>query len=126
MATTTLTQTKSNGAHSGSTDKAIKEFMSKITAKNPGEVEFHQAVFEVAETVIPFIAQNQKYQSGKLLERIAEPERVIMFRVPWIDDKGEIQVNRGFRIEMNSALGPYKGGLRLHPTVYLGLLKFLA
>ncbi len=126
MATTTLTQSKSNGTHGGSTDKAIKEFMSKITAKNPGEVEFHQAVFEVAETVIPFIQQNSKYQSGKLLERIAEPERVIMFRVPWIDDKGNFQINRGFRIQMNSAIGPYKGGLRFHPSVYLGILKFLA
>ncbi|MFI5206279.1 MAG: Glu/Leu/Phe/Val dehydrogenase dimerization domain-containing protein, partial [Candidatus Paceibacterales bacterium] len=100
--------------------------MNKITAKNPGEVEFHQAVFEVAETVIPFIAKNPKYQAGKLLERIAEPERVIMFRVPWIDDKGRFQINRGFRIQMNSAIGPYKGGLRFHPSVYLGILKFLA
>src|ERR1700679_2037859 len=126
MATTTLTQSKSNGTHSGSADKAIKEFMSKVTAKNPGEDEFHQAVFEVAETVIPFIQQNSKYQEGKLLERIAEPERVIMFRVPWIDDKGIFQINRGFRIQMNSAIGPYKGGLRFHPSVYLGILKFLA
>lgn len=126
MATSTLTQAKSNGTHAGSSDKAIKEFMNKIIAKNPGEVEFHQAVFEVAETVIPFIAKNPKYQEGKLLERIAEPERVIMFRVPWIDDKGRFQINRGFRIQMNSAIGPYKGGLRFHPSVYLGILKFLA
>jgi glutamate dehydrogenase/leucine dehydrogenase len=80
----------------------------------------------VAESVIPFIEQHPKYQKTKILERIAEPERVIMFRVPWVDDKGEYQVNRGFRIQMNSALGPYKGGLRFHPTVYLGILKFLA
>src|ERR1017187_7345280 len=126
MATSTLTQAKSNGTHSGSTDKTIKEFMTKIMAKNPGEPEFHQAVYEVAETVIPFIEKNAKYQSGKLLERIAEPERVIMFRVPWIDDKGQFQINRGFRIQMNSAIGPYKGGLRFHPSVYLGILKFLA
>ena len=107
-------------------DQLVAEFMAKIIAKNPGEKEFHQAVREVAESVIPFIEENPKYKTAKILERIAEPERVIMFRVPWTDDKGEIQINRGFRIEMNSAIGPYKGGLRFHPTVYLGLLKFLA
>ncbi len=125
MATSTLTNSTSSAAH-GSSEKSIKEFMAKIVAKNPGEAEFHQAVFEVAETVIPFIEANPKYAQGKLLERIAEPERVIMFRVPWIDDKGQFQINRGFRIQMNSAIGPYKGGLRFHPTVYLGILKFLA
>jgi glutamate dehydrogenase/leucine dehydrogenase len=104
----------------------VKKFMEKIIKKNPGEVEFHQAVEEVATSVMPFIEKNPKYQEAKILERIAEPERVIMFRVPWLDDKGEIQINRGFRIQMNSALGPYKGGLRFHSTVYLGLLKFLA
>ncbi len=106
--------------------KKIEDFMAKVVAKNPGEVEFHQAVWEVVESVVPFIEKNPKYQEAKILERIVEPERVIMFRVPWLDDKGEIQVNRGFRIEMNSALGPYKGGLRFHPSVYLGILKFLA
>ena len=116
MATSTLTNSTSSAAH-GSSEKSIKEFMAKIVAKNPGEAEFHQAVFEVAETVIPFIEANPKYAQGKLLERIAEPERVIMFRVPWIDDKGQFQINRGFRIQMNSAIGPYKGGLRFHPTV---------
>lgn len=100
--------------------------MAGIVAKNPGELEFHQAVQEVAESLIPFIEENPKYKHAKILERIAEPERVIMFRVPWIDDKGEVQINRGFRIEMNSAIGPYKGGLRFHPTVNLGILKFLA
>lgn len=100
--------------------------MAGIVAKNPGEFEFHQAVQEVAESLIPFIEENPKYKHAKILERIAEPERVIMFRVPWIDDKGEVQINRGFRIEMNSAIGPYKGGLRFHPTVNLGILKFLA
>lgn len=110
----------------GSTIALVKEFMQKIITKNPGEPEFHQAVFEVAETVIPFIEENKKYKTAKVLERIAEPERVIIFRVPWIDDKGVFQINRGFRIQMNSALGPYKGGLRFHPTVYLGILKFLA
>ena len=123
--TTTLSSSKSSAAH-GSSEKSIKEFMAKIIAKNPGEAEFHQAVYEVAETVIPFIEANPKYAEGKLLERIAEPERVIMFRVPWIDDKGQFQINRGFRIQMNSAIGPYKGGLRFHPSVYLGILKFLA
>jgi len=106
--------------------KKIEDFMAKVIAKNPGEVEFHQAVQEVVESVMPFIEKNPKYQEAKILERIVEPERVMMFRVPWLDDKGEIQVNRGFRIEMNSALGPYKGGLRFHPSVYLGILKFLA
>jgi len=107
-------------------NKQVKTFMDKVIAKNPGEKEFHQAVLEVAETVIPFIEENPKYKAAKILERIAEPERVIMFRVPWLDDKGEYQINRGFRIQMNSAIGPYKGGLRFHPTVYLGILKFLA
>jgi len=106
--------------------KKIEEFMNKVKARNPGESEFHQAVQEVVESVTPYIEKNPKYQEAKILERMVEPERVIMFRVPWTDDKGEIQINRGFRIEMNSAIGPYKGGLRFHPTVYLGLLKFLA
>ncbi len=111
---------------SKSLEVSLNDFMTKIIAKNPGEVEFHQAVQEVAESLMPFIEENPKYKHAKILERIAEPERVIMFRVPWIDDKGNIQINRGFRIEMNSAIGPYKGGLRFHPTVNLGVLKFLA
>ncbi|MBI4833847.1 MAG: NADP-specific glutamate dehydrogenase [Planctomycetes bacterium] len=105
---------------------SVAEFMDKIIAKNPGEKEFHQAVYEVAHSLMPFIEKNPKYKQAKILERIAEPERTLMFRVPWLDDKGEIQVNRGFRIEMNSAIGPYKGGLRFHPSVNLGILKFLA
>ncbi|MBO7202557.1 MAG: NADP-specific glutamate dehydrogenase [Paludibacteraceae bacterium] len=105
---------------------AVNDFMAKIIAKNPGECEFHQAVKEVAESLMPFIEENPKYKAAKILERMAEPERVIIFRVPWIDDKGEVQINRGFRIQMNSAIGPYKGGLRFHPTVNLGILKFLA
>ena len=104
----------------------LKQFMDQIKQKNPGEVEFHQAVEEVATSLVTFLKKNPKYQQARILERIAEPERVIMFRVPWLDDKGQIEINRGFRIQMNSALGPYKGGLRFHPTVYLGLLKFLA
>jgi glutamate dehydrogenase/leucine dehydrogenase len=107
-------------------DALVKEFMAKIIAKNPGEVEFHQAVEEVVTSIIPYVEENPKYKTAKVLERIAEPERVILFRVPWKDDKGEIQINKGYRIEMNSAIGPYKGGLRFHPTVSLGMLKFLA
>ncbi|MCQ2230077.1 MAG: NADP-specific glutamate dehydrogenase [Bacteroidales bacterium] len=107
-------------------EQQLNEFMTKIIAKNPGEPEFHQAVKEVAESLLPFINENPKYAKAKILERMAEPERVIIFRVPWMDDKGEIQINRGFRIQMSSAIGPYKGGLRLHPTVNLGVLKFLA
>jgi len=106
--------------------KKIEEFMSKVAARNPGEPEFHQAVREVVESVMPFIEKNPKYEKAKILERIVEPERVLMFRVPWFDDKGEIQVNRGYRIEMSSAIGPYKGGLRFHPSVNLSILKFLA
>ncbi len=107
-------------------ENLVKEFMAKIIAKNPAESEFHQAVEEVAESLIPFIEENPQYKEAKVLERIAEPERVILFRIPWLDDKGNVQVNRGIRIEMNSAIGPYKGGLRFHPTVNLGILKFLA
>ena len=98
----------------------------KSKDKNPGEKEFHQAVQEVVESLMPFIKKNPKYQKHKILDRIIEPERTIMFRVPWLDDHGEIQVNRGYRIEMNSAIGPYKGGLRFHPSVNLSILKFLA
>jgi glutamate dehydrogenase (NADP+) len=105
---------------------AVEKFMEKVTAKNPGEAEFHQAVREVVESVLPVVESTPRYQEGKILERVVEPERVLMFRVPWQDDTGAVQVNRGFRIEMNSAIGPYKGGLRFHPTVYLGILKFLA
>src|SRR4030066_303992 len=107
-------------------DPRVQQFMAMIKAKNPGENECHQAVQEVAESLIPFIEENPIYKHAKILERIAEPERTIIFRVPWLDDKGEVQINRGFRIGMNSAIGPYKGGLRFHPTVNLGILKFLA
>ena len=107
-------------------DVTLNEFMTKVIARNPGETEFHQAVKEVAESLMPFIEENPKYKKAKILERMSEPERVILFRVPWLDDKGEIQINKGYRIEMSSAIGPYKGGLRFHPTVNLGILKFLA
>jgi glutamate dehydrogenase (NADP+) len=106
--------------------KKIEEFMARLVEKNPGECEFHQAVKEVIESILPFMEKNPKYQKAKILERMVEPERVIMFRVPWTDDKAEVQVNRGYRIEMSSAIGPYKGGLRFHPSVNLGILKFLA
>ncbi|MBO4805230.1 MAG: NADP-specific glutamate dehydrogenase [Paludibacteraceae bacterium] len=105
---------------------SVEAFMEKVKAKNPGEPVFHQAVQEVVESLMPFIEANPKYKEAKILERMCEPERVIIFRVPWIDDKGEYQINRGFRVQMNSAIGPYKGGIRLHPSVNLGLLKFLA
>ena len=105
--------------------KQIESFMKKIEIKDGHEPEFIQAVEEVAETVIPFIESNEKYKKTKILERIVEPERVIQFRVPWIDDSGQPQVNRGFRVEFNSAIGPYKGGLRFHPSVNLSILKFL-
>jgi glutamate dehydrogenase (NADP+) len=107
-------------------EQKINDFMAQVAAKNPNEPEFLQAVKEFAETVIPFIADNKKYDGKNLLLRIAEPERAVIFRVPWVDDKGEIQVNRGFRIQMNSAIGPYKGGIRFHNTVNLSVLKFLA
>ena len=106
--------------------KRIEEFMAKVIERNPGEVEFHQAVREVVESVMPFIEKHAQYQDARILERIVEPERVLLFRIPWLDDRGQIQVNRGFRIEMNSAIGPYKGGIRFHPSVNLSILKFLA
>ncbi len=104
----------------------INAFMAELIAKNPAEPEFHQAVHEVVESLDSFLDENPKYKHARILERIVEPERIIMFRVPWVNDKGEMCVNRGYRIEMNSAIGPYKGGLRFHPTVNLGILKFLA
>jgi glutamate dehydrogenase (NADP+) len=106
--------------------KSVADFMEAVKAKNPAENEFHQAVEEVVESLWPVLDKRPEYRKAKILERIVEPERVILFRVPWVDDKGEVQVNRGFRIEMNSAIGPYKGGLRFHPSVNLGILKFLA
>lgn len=104
----------------------VSKLMAEVKAKNPAEPEFHQAVQEAAESVSIVLERHPEYKKAKILERIIEPERVLMFRVPWQDDKGNYCVNRGFRIEMNSAIGPYKGGLRFHPTVNLGILKFLA
>lgn len=102
------------------------DFMSYVKAKNPNQPEFHQAVFEVMESIWPVLQKNPQYQAANILERIVEPERLVTFRVTWVNDKGEVQVNRGYRIQMNSAIGPYKGGLRFHPTVNLSILKFLA
>jgi len=103
----------------------IDAFMESVKAKNGHEPEFIQAVHEVAEAVIPVIEENPRYKESKILDRIVEPERTIIFRVPWLDDKGNVQVNRGYRVEFNSAIGPYKGGLRFHPSVNLSILKFL-
>lgn len=121
---TAKSKTKANG--SSKVENEIHNFMNKIAARDPHQPEFLQAVQEVAEAVIPYTLENPKYRDAKILERIAEPERVVQFRVPWVDDKGTYHVNRGFRIQMNSAIGPYKGGLRFHPSVNLSILKFLA
>jgi len=104
----------------------VKDLMAQVKEKNPAQPEFHQAVEEVAESLAIVLDQHPQYRKAKILERIVEPERQLMFRVPWVDDQGEVQINRGFRVEMNSAIGPYKGGLRFHPSVNLGILKFLA
>jgi glutamate dehydrogenase (NADP+) len=104
----------------------VNAFMDELIKKNPAQPEFHQAVHEVVESVYPVVEATPAYKQMKILERLVEPERVLMFRVPWVDDRGDVHVNRGFRIEMNSAIGPYKGGLRFHPSVNLGILKFLA
>ena len=107
-------------------EENVKQFLSWVKETNPGESEFLQAVEEVAEAVLPIIDDHPRFKNMKILERMVEPERVITFRVPWLDDNGNVQVNRGYRIEMNSAIGPYKGGLRFHPSVNLSILKFLA
>jgi glutamate dehydrogenase (NADP+) len=99
--------------------------MERVASRNPGETEFHQAVQEVIESIEPVMAKNPELAQAKIVDRLVEPERQLMFRVPWVDDRGEVQVNRGFRVEFNSAIGPYKGGLRFHPSVYLGIIKFL-
>ena len=103
----------------------VQRIIDSVKAKDPDQPEFIQAVTEVMSTLEPVIEAHPEYEEAKILERIVEPERIIQFRVPWVDDKGEVQVNRGFRVEYNSAIGPYKGGLRFNPTVYLGMLKFL-
>lgn len=105
---------------------SVEQFLAQVVSRNPGQPEFHQAVREVLESVMPVVESTPAYRQAKILERLVEPERVIMFRVCWVDDRGQVQVNRGFRIQMNSAIGPYKGGLRFHPSVDLSILKFLA
>ena len=103
----------------------LSSIYDDVLRRNPGETEFHQAVQEVLESIGPVLAKHPEYAESKIIERICEPERQIIFRVPWEDDRGEVHINRGFRVEFNSALGPYKGGLRFHPSVYLGIVKFL-
>ncbi|HEY6947105.1 MAG TPA: Glu/Leu/Phe/Val dehydrogenase dimerization domain-containing protein, partial [Candidatus Acidoferrum sp.] len=104
----------------------VEEVMARVREKNPAEPEFHQAVQEAFDSLRLALQKHPEFQDARILERLVEPERLIMFRVPWLDDIGRVHVNRGFRIEMNSAIGPYKGGLRFHPSVNLGILKFLA
>ncbi|MGE3665051.1 MAG: NADP-specific glutamate dehydrogenase [Steroidobacteraceae bacterium] len=108
-----------------SNEARIERIYDQVVRRNPGEAEFHQAVKEVIETLGPVLAKHPEYAEHKIIERICEPERQIIFRVPWFDDQGEVQINRGFRVQFNSVLGPYKGGLRFHPSVYLGIVKFL-
>ena len=103
----------------------VSKVINQVLEKNPGQKEFHQAVKEVLESLTPCLDKHPIYEKNKILERITEPERQVIFRVPWVDDNGEIQVNRGMRVQFNSAIGPYKGGLRFHPTVYIGIIKFL-
>ena len=106
--------------------KYVETFMAGLTAANPGEKEFAQAVGEVLQSVAPYIMDYPQLKEQKIMERMVEPERVIIFRVPWVDDRGQVQVNRGFRVQMNSAIGPYKGGIRFHESVNLSIMKFLA
>ena len=108
------------------TSKFIEGFMGELVARNPGESEFHQAVREVVESIAPYITENPQFIDQKILERLVEPERIIIFRVPWTDDRGDVHINRGFRVQCNSAIGPYKGGIRFHPSVNLSIMKFLA
>ena len=106
-------------------DEKLEPIFASVLRRNPGEEEFHQAVREVLDSLGAVVAKHPDYANDSVIERICEPERQIIFRVPWIDDKGQVQINRGFRVEFNSALGPYKGGIRFHPSVYLGTIKFL-
>ena len=108
------------------TQKYVDGFMADLIARNPGEKEFHQAVNEVLVSVAPYIVEHPYLMDMKILERIVEPERIIIFRVPWLNDEGEVCVNRGYRVQCNSAIGPYKGGIRFHPSVNLSIMKFLA
>ena len=107
------------------TNAYLQSVMKKVIARNPGEPEFHQAVAEVLESLEPVVEKRPEFITKGVIDEIVEPERIIKFRVPWVDDSGKVQVNRGFRIQFNSAIGPYKGGLRFHPSVYEGIIKFL-
>ncbi|RYF57440.1 MAG: glutamate dehydrogenase, partial [Comamonadaceae bacterium] len=106
-------------------DSKLQVLFDQVVDRNPGEAEFHQAVREVFDSLAPVVAKHPEYTDAAVLQRLCEPERQIIFRVPWTDDRGDVRINRGFRVEFNSALGPYKGGLRFHPSVYLGIVKFL-
>lgn len=106
-------------------NERIERIYAEVTRRNQGELEFHQAVKEVIECLGPVLRKHPQYDEHKIIERICEPERQIIFRVPWVDDRGEVQINRGFRVQFSSVLGPYKGGFRFHPSVYLGIIKFL-
>ena len=106
-------------------DEKLEPVYQEVLRRNPGEIEFHQAVREVLESLGPVLVKHPEFAQRKIIQRICEPERQIIFRVPWQNDQGEVHINRGFRVEFNSALGPYKGGLRFHPSVYLGIIKFL-
>ena len=105
-------------------EEYVNSFMEEIVSRNPGEAEFHQAVREVVESVAPYIVKHPHLMKMKVLERIAEPEKIIMFRVPWMNDKGEVVINKGYRVQQNSAIGPYKGGIRFHASVNLSILKY--
>ena len=112
-------------ANSDKVQEYLERYMAGVEKRNPGEIEFHQAVYEVAATIFPYIADKPQYHENQILERMVEPDRVVYFRVPWTDDSGNVRTNRGFRVQFNSAIGPYKGGLRFHPSVNLSILKFL-
>src|SRR5690606_31340694 len=117
--------TTNNATENGMLDEKLDDIYNEVLRRNPAEPEFHQAVREVLGSVGPVLSKNPKYTSQKIIQRICEPERQIIFRVPWQDDHGDVHINRGYRVEFNSALGPYKGGLRFHPSVSLGTVKFL-
>jgi glutamate dehydrogenase (NADP+) len=106
-------------------DEKLHDVYDEVLRRNPGEAEFHQAVREVLESLGPVVAKHPQYADSAVIRRLCEPERQVIFRVPWVDDAGTVQLNRGFRVQFNSALGPFKGGLRFHPSVYLGIIKFL-
>src|SRR5512140_2657696 len=110
---------------SSTAESELKEFMAGVVGRNPGESEFHEAVYEVAAYVLPFTAEHPEYRRDRILERLTEPDRIVSFRVVWQDDNGKIEINRGYRVQYCNAIGPYKGGLRFHPSVNLGILKFL-